>query len=255
MTTDTMLAAAALEGRPIFSADGTNLGDVSAVFLDKETRKPEWLAVRRGLLGGKQVLVPATAATLRGDEIHVPYSDSEIEKAPHAEGEEVSQTTERQLAAHYRLPYSEDRSSTGLPEPGRGVRRQPSRGSRTQPTDGARSRADDELTRDELYAEARRLGIEGRSKMNKAELARAVAKHASASGRSSGTGGTSKAKANPIEVQKFLEAVHYPTRKADLVREAERQGASAEVRATLERIRDEKFDDPTDVSEAIGRLS
>lgn len=255
MTTDTMLDAAAFEGRPIFSADGTNLGDVSAVYLDKETRKPEWLAVRRGLLSGKQVLVPAAEATLRGEEIHVPYSDSEIENAPPAEGEEVSQTRERELAAHYRLPYSKDRSSTGLPASGPGERRHPSGGPRTQTTEGARSRADDEPTRDELYAEARRLGIDGRSKMNKAELARAVAKRSSPSTRSSGTARSSKAKANPVEVQKFLEAVDYPTRKAGLVREAERQGASEEIRATLERIRDEKFDDPTDVSEAIGRLS
>jgi hypothetical protein len=32
-------------------------------------------------------------------------------------------------------------------------------------------------TREELYAEARRLGIEGRSKMNKVELARALEEH------------------------------------------------------------------------------
>jgi hypothetical protein len=43
-------------------------------------------------------------------------------------------------------------------------------------------------------------------------------------------------------------------RKADLVREAERQGASESVRARFKRIRDEKFDSPADVSEAIGRL-
>ena len=253
MTTDTMLEAAAFQGRPIFSADGTNLGDVSAVYLDKETRKPEWLAVRRGLVGGKQVLVPAVEATLRGDAIHVPYSEPQIENAPEAEGDEVTQMRERELAAHYGLPYSEGRSSTGLPERGPGER-QPSGRPRTRTTDSARSRAD-EPTRDELYGEARRLGIEGRSKMNKAELARAVEKSSSPSTRSSGTARTGTAKANPIQVQAFLEAVEYPTRKADLVREAARRGASEEVRATLERIRDEKFDDPTDVSEAIGRLS
>ncbi len=111
-----------------------------------------------------------------------------------------------------------------------------------------RRSAGDERTRDELYAEAKRLGVEGRSKMDKRELERAVER---ASGRSRGKHG----KANPIEVQRFLEGVNYPTRKGDLVREAERQGAHEDVRSTLARIRDEKFDSPADVSEAIGRLS
>ncbi len=103
-------------------------------------------------------------------------------------------------------------------------------------------------SKDELYDRAKELGIEGRSKMNKRELERAVE-------RASGRSRAKREKANPIEVQRFLEGVNYPTRKADLVREAERQGANKDVRATLARIRDEKFDSPADVSEAIGRLS
>lgn len=39
---------------------------------------------------------------------------------------------------------------------------------------GTRGRSRDEPTREELYAQARRLGIEGRSKMDKEELRRAV---------------------------------------------------------------------------------
>jgi sporulation protein YlmC with PRC-barrel domain len=228
----------ALTGKPVYSSDGVSVGEVAAVFLDKETETPEWLALRRGLLGGKQVLVPAADASIRGDEIRVPYSEAEIESAPEMSGDEVSQKTERALASHFGVVYSEERSATGLAE-GRRARSR-SRGS-------SKPRGDDR-TRDELYAEARRLGIEGRSKMNKHELAAAVDRRRARSGDRPG-------RANPIEVQKFLEGVDYPTRKADLVREAERQGADASVRATLERIRDEKFDSPADVSEAIGRLS
>jgi uncharacterized protein (TIGR02271 family) len=119
----------------------------------------------------------------------------------------------------------------------------------------ASARGDERPTREELYAEARRLGIEGRSKMNKAELAQAVEERRGSGGAAGESARRTTDKANPIEVQKFLEAVDYPTRKGDLVRAAVRQGAPEEVRATLERIRDKKFNDPTDVSEAIGRLS
>lgn len=230
-----------LEGKPVHAAEGGKVGDVAAVLLDKETQRPEWLAVKRGPLG-KQVLVPVAEADVAGDAITVPYSEAVIDSAPEGPGEEVSQETERVLASHYGLAYSKERSSTGLAE-GRdqAPRSRTSRSGRSRRTSG------DGPTRAELYDEAKRLGIEGRSGMKKSELARAVER---AGGKSGGG-----AKANPVEVQKFLEGVGYPTRKADLVREAKRQGADASVRSTLERIRDEKFDSPADVSEAIGRLS
>jgi hypothetical protein len=113
------------------------------------------------------------------------------------------------------------------------------------------SRASEEPTKADLYNEARRLEIDGRSKMDKAQLARAVGRR---SGSSRGSGG-SQEKANPVEVQAFLEGVGYPIRTRQLLREAESQGARREVRATLRRLPDKKFGSPTDVSEAIGRLS
>jgi Protein of unknown function (DUF2795)/PRC-barrel domain len=230
-------------GATLYSSDREAVGSVEEVFLDKDTGKPEWLALGAGLLGRKRTLVPIAAAEPRSNGVHVPYSAEQIAAAPQVEGGEVSQDEERTLYSHYGLRYSERRSDTGLaagqgePAPRR------TSGRPSPPATG-----DGEPTRDELYAEAKRLDIEGRSKMNKQQLARAV-------GRRRERDGTSRAKANPIEVQKFLEGVGYPVRKADLVREAEKQGASAEVRSTLKRIRDEKFDSPADVSEAIGRLN
>jgi hypothetical protein len=132
-----------------------------------------------------------------------------------------------------------------------------------------RSRTSEGPTKEELYAQAKRLGIEGRSKMNKTELARAVGRKRGASAsrstsrsgraRSGGsrqrtTSSRARAKATPIEVQAFLDGVSYPTRKGDLVREAERSGAQREVRTTLERLPEERFESPTEVSEAIGKL-
>jgi sporulation protein YlmC with PRC-barrel domain len=244
MVQQTQEDVTALKGRPVYSSEGASVGEIVAVFLDKDTEKPEWLALRRGLVSGKQVLVPFADADVRGDRVIVPYSEHEIEGAPETEGDEVSQETERALASHYGVVYSKERSDTGLAE-GQRASRSPSRRGDARSSGGRRGA---EPTRDELYAEAKRLGIEGRSKMNKRELARAVE-------RRSGSSGDGGGKANPIEVQRFLEGVDYPVRKADLVREAERQGAHPTVRSTLERIRDEKFDSPADVSEAIGRLA
>jgi sporulation protein YlmC with PRC-barrel domain len=261
--TGTQTEVEMLRGEPVFAADGEKVGDVEKILFDKATGKPEWLAIKSGLLGLKKSrLAPFQGAQRRDDGVLVRYSVSQIEAAPELEGDEISQELERRLASHFGLEYSERRSPTGLAG---GQRRDPAGqgSSRSQSSrqrskarassrrSGARPRSEGP-TRDELYEEAKRRGIEGRSKMNKAQLARALGRASTQSrGRSRGGGG----KANPFEVQKFLEAVGYPASKGELVREAKEQGAHASVRTTLERLPDEKFDTPADLSKAISALS
>lgn len=60
---------------------------------------------------------------------------------------------------------------------------------------------------------------------------------------------------NPIQVQKFLGGIDYPASKETLVERAVSQGADDEVRDTLERLPDQEFNSPNDVSEAIGKLT
>jgi Protein of unknown function (DUF2795)/PRC-barrel domain len=249
MKTETLEQAT---GLPVYAADGEKVGDVEAVFHDKATGQPEWLAVATGLLARKRLLVPVSSADMRDDRIDVPYGAGEIQATPEVEGDDVSQETERALYSHYGIPYSEQKSPSGLPaDRSREGRLAAPSASRAEPLRRAGSAGSD-ATRKELYEEARRLDIPGRSKMNKQQLARAVGR---AGGRREQRPGDETAKANPIEVQKFLEGVRYPTERHDLVAEAGRQGASNEVRSTLERLPDERFETPTDVSEAIGKLS
>ena len=59
---------------------------------------------------------------------------------------------------------------------------------------------------------------------------------------------------SPIEIQKFLKGVDYPASKSDLLKNVEREGAVEDVRATLERLPDEEFESPADVSEALGKI-
>jgi hypothetical protein len=250
----TQTEAETLQGETVFAANGEKVGDIEKVLYDKATGKPEWLAVQMGLFGMRSRLVPFHGTERRPDGVFVPYSASQIQAAPELEGDEISQEFERRLASHYGLQYSESRSPTGLAEgQKRGSRRPASRRSQTtsRRATTSRSRASrrsDGPTRDELYEQARRLGIEGRSKMNKAQLERAVAQQRGRSG-SKGAG-----KANPFEVQKFLEAVGYPASKRELLREAKERGAHTSVRSTLEQLPDRQFDTPAALSEAIGRL-
>ncbi len=58
---------------------------------------------------------------------------------------------------------------------------------------------------------------------------------------------------NPIQVQKFLGGIDYPTDKQTLVNTAKQQGADEKVLNTLERLPDQKYNSPNDVSEQIGK--
>jgi hypothetical protein len=182
---------------------------------------------------GRSVLVPAgLIETIDVDEgrLEVRADRDQVRNAPeHDAQRDLDERTRSDLERHYALSR------------GSGARRSSSAGSRT----------DTGQTKAELYEQAKRLRIEGRSKMSKKELARAVG---SRSGRQSSGSGGDGTKANPVEVQSFLDGVGYPTRKQELVREAEKRDAPQEVRATLRRLPDKEFDSPTDVSEAIGSL-
>jgi ferritin-like metal-binding protein YciE len=103
------------------------------------------------------------------------------------------------------------------------------------------------LTKKELQERAEAAGVEVRRSMTKQDLIEALAPQA-------GRGFASKAKASAVDVQKFLEAVRYPAGKAQLLSEAERQGADERVRMTLQRLPRKRFQGPTEVSEAMGTL-
>jgi hypothetical protein len=226
---------------------------------------------------GGRVLLPAGIVERvdRGvEKVFVSRSRHEIRNAPEYGEPGATDVYRQQVGSYYR--GLGDAAPASRPSPRRttsgrrltqSTRRRTSsqagssRGS-TRARSRSRSRSSDGPTRDELYEQAKRLGIEGRSKMNKAQLSRAVGrkrgstqsrKTTSTQRRRSST--PARRKANPVEVQRFLDGVAYPTRKGDLLREAERKGASRKVRSTLDRLPDKRFKDPTEVSEAVGKLS
>jgi hypothetical protein len=62
------------------------------------------------------------------------------------------------------------------------------------------------------------------------------------------------AKANPIQVQKFLSGMDYPANKDELVDHAKSKGADENIMQTLEQLPDEDYETPADVSKAIGQI-
>lgn len=123
-------------------------------------------------------------------------------------------------------------------------------GRRTQSAEGGQEgeqRPLEQLSKKDLQARAQSEGVQVQRNMTKQDLINALR---SQGGQRSASG----AKASPVEVQKFLEAVQYPVGKQELVDAAVRQGADERVRSTLERLPRKRFQGPTEVSEAIGTL-
>lgn len=237
---------------------------------------------------GKHVLLPAgVIERIDGSDerIVVNRTRDEIKNAPEYDPATGMTTMYRQeLSSYYgrvtdarraRPSRPPARASTSRSRSSTSAKRSTSKSSRSQARSSGgrsrrgRSRTSEGPTKEELYAQAKRLNIEGRSKMNKSQLARAVGrKRGGSSSRSTSRGSqakssgsrrstssrTPRARATPIEVQAFLDGVSYPTRKGELLREAERSGAQRDVRNTLERLPEERFENPTEVSEAIGKL-
>jgi hypothetical protein len=58
---------------------------------------------------------------------------------------------------------------------------------------------------------------------------------------------------NPIQIQKFLKGVDYPANKEALIENARKLGADETVCASLEKLPDQDFEAPVDVSEALAK--
>jgi uncharacterized protein (TIGR02271 family) len=106
-----------LRGATLVGAGGGKIGSIEDIYADRQTGRPEWLAVSTGLFGTRLSFVPLAEAQSTGDEVRVPYDKSQVKDAPNVDPDgELSQAEESQLYAHYGLDYSESRSDSGLPE-------------------------------------------------------------------------------------------------------------------------------------------
>jgi uncharacterized protein (TIGR02271 family) len=104
-------------GHDARGTDGDKLGKIEDIYLDQETGKPEWLAIKTGLFGGHVSFAPLAEARLDGDAVTVPYDKAKIKDAPRVDADgQLSQQEEAELYRYYGLDYSETRSDSGLPE-------------------------------------------------------------------------------------------------------------------------------------------
>ena len=141
-------AVAAWRGRNAVDSDGDKIGSIDEIYIDAETGRPEWLAVKTGMFGSKVSFVPIAQASESNGDVRLPYDKQQVKDAPNAEADgELSQDEEAALYSHYGLDYSEAHSDTGLPRGQRGGRKEADRDTVGRDTSGPTT--DDAMTRSE----------------------------------------------------------------------------------------------------------
>jgi uncharacterized protein (TIGR02271 family) len=98
-------------GQELRSSDDEKLGTIEEIYLDAETREPEWALITTGMFGTKQSFVPLREASRSSDAITVPYDKATVKDAPTIDPDgQLSETEEGALYRHYGIEYGETRS-------------------------------------------------------------------------------------------------------------------------------------------------
>lgn len=106
-----------LQGATVTDPTGDKIGTVDQIYLDDETQQPEFATVNTGLFGLRSSFVPITGAQFQGNDVCVAYPKDKVKDAPKVDANEhLSQRQEAELYEYYGLPYSEQKSDSGLPD-------------------------------------------------------------------------------------------------------------------------------------------
>jgi hypothetical protein len=100
-------------GRDAFDANGEKIGEITDIFYDDKTRRPEWVAIKTGLFKGA-AFAPIQGSTLMsGDDkegLQLAYDKEKIKDAPHLEvsNDHMTPQEEADVWAYYGYDYNAD---------------------------------------------------------------------------------------------------------------------------------------------------
>jgi uncharacterized protein (TIGR02271 family) len=138
-----MTKAYSWEGREVIDKDGERVGVISALYAHLGSESPAWAAVKTGLFGTQETLVPIAGAQPSGEQVRVQVTKEEITDAPRIEPDgEFSQEQELELYRHYGFEYPSTAPEAG-PSDARVAATRP------EPATGAGDATDEAMTRSE----------------------------------------------------------------------------------------------------------
>lgn len=105
---DTDRSYDAWQGRDVYGTDGKKIGSVDDIFYDDQTRRPEWVAIKTGKLGGRR-LAPLAGAMLSedSDELRLGFDEARIKDAPKIDiDDHLTADQERELYSYYGFDWA-----------------------------------------------------------------------------------------------------------------------------------------------------
>ena len=102
-----------LQGAPVATAAGEELGTFEGLYYDVETRRPEWIAIGSGAMGTKRTLVPFEGVSPEDKKVVVAYEAEQVRGAPDVDRDEISQDLEAQLYEYYGVSAPQAQAPAG----------------------------------------------------------------------------------------------------------------------------------------------
>jgi hypothetical protein len=89
--------------RAAVDAEGNRIGKITKVYLDDQTRQPEWILVETGLFGTRQSFAPIRGSRLDGEQLVVlAVSKDQVKDAPNIDPDaRISESEEDALRQYY----------------------------------------------------------------------------------------------------------------------------------------------------------
>jgi len=101
-------------GRDAFDRNGDKIGEITDVYFDDATERPEWLAIRTGLLGMKTSFAPIMGTTTRGNDLVLSCDKDTVKDAPNVDADgHLDEEEERRLYAHYGFRWDDSDTTSG----------------------------------------------------------------------------------------------------------------------------------------------
>lgn len=157
MTVDELMA---LRGDDVYDPDGSKIGSLEQVYVDRDSGAPEWVAVKTGLFGTNLNLVPLAGAQ-RGDDgaLRLAHTKDVVEDAPNIDADgDLSEQEEQQLYQHYGFDYGTTRDAYDTTGERRDVDADVTddRGTIARDTSGPETDSAMTVSEEELHVEKRR---------------------------------------------------------------------------------------------------
>jgi len=108
-------------GHDVYDSAGNKIGEITNLFYDDATNKPEWLEVKTGTIGGKRFVPIQGASRYTGgddehdDDLQVDYDEDFIKAAPKikSDGDYLTPDEEQELWTYYGYDYDTRTKTSG----------------------------------------------------------------------------------------------------------------------------------------------